>query len=125
MFDSNLTTLASSVTLTSDYVSARPRHRPPTRSFHTSRMLEHRATIVKLIKKRGGRVFPFALPHLLTCDQATRRSGSSELAFMPGYHLLNVSRRSPFITWARTCNSRWAPSSTLATPLPAPGSALR
>ena len=34
MFDSNLTTLASSVMLTSDYVSTRPRHRPPTRSFH-------------------------------------------------------------------------------------------
>jgi hypothetical protein len=28
VFDSNLTTLASSVTLTSDYVSTRPRHRP-------------------------------------------------------------------------------------------------
>jgi hypothetical protein len=35
VFDSNLTTLASSVTLTPDYVSTRPRHRPPTRSFHS------------------------------------------------------------------------------------------
>jgi len=52
VFDSNLTTLASSVTLTSDYVSTRSCHRPPTRSFHTIQMLEHRATIVKL-KKRG------------------------------------------------------------------------
>jgi len=82
VFDSNLTTLASSVTPTSDYVSTRPRHRPPTRSFHTSRMLEHRATIGAIfLSSEHCRIFITYLDNLGCAD-----ARGHEMQLSPHFH---------------------------------------
>ena len=39
-------------------------------------------------------------------DQATSRTGSAPRAFMPGYQRPKTERRSPFSSWARTCNNK-------------------